>query len=410
MVAGLDDPALVQHHQPIQAGDGGQAVGDGDHRLAPHQGFQAFLDRRLDFRVQRRGGLVHDQDRRILEQHAGNGDALALAAGELHAALADVGVEPGATLGIGKLGDELVGAGLANRFPEFLVAGAGAAVEQVVADRTVQQRGVLGDHADVGAQAFLAQRGDVLSVDQDAPALQVVQAQEQVDQGRLARARRPDQADLLAGADLQVEPGDDSAALSVVEVDVLEAHLAVFHLQHARIVAVGKGDRLHHGVHAVLDDADVLEDAVDHPHDPAGHVVDADDQRGSQSDGAYADLAVAPQPQGEPGGAGDQHAVHADDADVHRADHARLLAETLDHLAHRGARVALLVLGVGEQLEGGDVGVAVDHPAHQLRACRRGGGGAALDARYEVTQRRDVADDPQGQRDDQPPVRLGEQE
>jgi hypothetical protein len=69
-------------------------VGDGDHRLALHQRFQAFLDGRFDFRVQRRGGFVHDQDRRVLEQHAGDGDALALAAGELHAALADVGIEP----------------------------------------------------------------------------------------------------------------------------------------------------------------------------------------------------------------------------------------------------------------------------------------------------------------------------
>jgi hypothetical protein len=70
----------------------------------------------------------------------------------------------------------------------------------------VQQRGVLGDHADLCAQAFLGHFGDVLAVDQDAPALQVVQAQQQVDQGRFARAGRADQADFLAGLDVRLRP------------------------------------------------------------------------------------------------------------------------------------------------------------------------------------------------------------
>ena len=50
------------------------------------------LDRGLDLAVERGGGLVEHQDRRVLQDHAGDGDALALAAGELDAALADMGV------------------------------------------------------------------------------------------------------------------------------------------------------------------------------------------------------------------------------------------------------------------------------------------------------------------------------
>ena len=42
---------------------------------------------RLD--VERAGGLVEDQDRRVLQDGAGDGDALALAARERGAALAD---------------------------------------------------------------------------------------------------------------------------------------------------------------------------------------------------------------------------------------------------------------------------------------------------------------------------------
>ena len=91
-VPGLDDPALVEHDQPVHLGQRRQAVGDGDHRLALHQREQVFLDRRLDLRIERRGRLVQDQDRRVLEEDAGDRDALALAAGELDAALADMRV------------------------------------------------------------------------------------------------------------------------------------------------------------------------------------------------------------------------------------------------------------------------------------------------------------------------------
>ena len=50
---------------------------------------ERLLDRRLGAAVERAGRLVEDQDRRVLEQGAGDGDALLLAAGELEAALAD---------------------------------------------------------------------------------------------------------------------------------------------------------------------------------------------------------------------------------------------------------------------------------------------------------------------------------
>ncbi|KAG1530353.1 hypothetical protein G6F50_017374 [Rhizopus delemar] len=90
----------------------------------------------------------------------------------------------------------------------------------------MQQRGVLGDHADLLAKAFLGDMGDVLVVDQDAAAFQVVQAQQHVHQGRFAGAGRADQADLLARLHHQVQAGDHAALLAIVEVDVLEMHAA----------------------------------------------------------------------------------------------------------------------------------------------------------------------------------------
>jgi hypothetical protein len=79
--AGFDDCALVEDDQSIHRGDGREAMGDRDHRLALHQRIEAFLDRRFDFGIERRSRLVENKDRRVLQEHARDGDALALAAG-----------------------------------------------------------------------------------------------------------------------------------------------------------------------------------------------------------------------------------------------------------------------------------------------------------------------------------------
>ena len=86
----LHDPAFVHHHQPVERGDRRKAMRDGDHRLVAHQILQALLDRRLHLRIERRRRLVEDEDRRILQDDAGDGDPLTLAAGKLDAALADM--------------------------------------------------------------------------------------------------------------------------------------------------------------------------------------------------------------------------------------------------------------------------------------------------------------------------------
>ncbi len=62
----------------------------------------------LDFGVECAGGFVEQQDGRVLQHHARDRDALALAAGQLHAALAHVGVVAVAAVRVGQVGDEVV--------------------------------------------------------------------------------------------------------------------------------------------------------------------------------------------------------------------------------------------------------------------------------------------------------------
>ena len=84
-----DDLAAVEHDDFVRAHDGAQPLGDDEGRAALHQLVQRLLDEELGLRVHARRGVVEDEDARVHEQRARDGDALLLAAGERHAALAD---------------------------------------------------------------------------------------------------------------------------------------------------------------------------------------------------------------------------------------------------------------------------------------------------------------------------------
>ena len=87
----LHDSSGLQHDDAVEIAHRRQPMRDGDHGAPAHQAAERFADRFLGFAVERRGGLVEQQDRRVLQERARNGDALALAARQLDAAVADHG-------------------------------------------------------------------------------------------------------------------------------------------------------------------------------------------------------------------------------------------------------------------------------------------------------------------------------
>src|SRR6266446_4954966 len=103
-------------------------MGDCDGRAAFHQPLQRSLDQPLAHGIESRGGLVEDEDPRILEEHPGDGDTLLLAARQLVPALADDRV-----VAIGKLSDSLVDGGGTSRYLELLVGSVRLRVVEVLA-------------------------------------------------------------------------------------------------------------------------------------------------------------------------------------------------------------------------------------------------------------------------------------
>ena len=130
--SGLDDI------DPVGATDGGQAVGDDQRGAAAHQPGQCILDQAFALGIERRGGFVEDQDGRILEHGAGDGDALPLAAREFGPAVTDVRV-----VTFGQLPDKLVGIGRAGRRLDRFARGAGHREGDVVEHRIIEEDGFL---------------------------------------------------------------------------------------------------------------------------------------------------------------------------------------------------------------------------------------------------------------------------
>lgn len=78
----LNNDAPVQHEDDVRPLDRAQPVRHRDGRPPPRGRLQCLLDDLLRLAVQRGRGLVEEEDARVAEEGARQGDALLLAAGE----------------------------------------------------------------------------------------------------------------------------------------------------------------------------------------------------------------------------------------------------------------------------------------------------------------------------------------
>ena len=81
VLAALDDLAGLDHQNGVGVHDGVQAVGDDDGGAALAEMLDRLLHGLFGFRIQRGGGFIQQDDRRVLDQRTRDRDALALAAG-----------------------------------------------------------------------------------------------------------------------------------------------------------------------------------------------------------------------------------------------------------------------------------------------------------------------------------------
>src|SRR6266566_1651457 len=86
------DASVVEYQESLAALQGARPMRDQDHGSVAHQVPHGAEDLRLGFGVDGARGLVEDEHRTVLQEGAGQRDALPLASRELRAALTDLGV------------------------------------------------------------------------------------------------------------------------------------------------------------------------------------------------------------------------------------------------------------------------------------------------------------------------------
>ncbi len=272
MRAALGDAVVLDHEQAIGGAHRAQPVGDDDRRASLQEPTQRGLDHRLGHHVYAGGRLVQDDQARVGQQRAGDGDELALTDRDVGAELQDLGV-----VAVRQPLDEPVQADRPRGCHDRLLRGRGCAEADVVGDRARKQERILRDQRHLRTQRALLHRADVDAVDQHLPAGDVVEAGDQVGDRRLAGSGLADQRHRLSRLDGQVDVlqhglvrlvGEGDAAQLDAAVDtthrrgvggVDDARLRVQQLQH--LLAAGHR-RLHGGVE-LAELLDRLEETAD---------------------------------------------------------------------------------------------------------------------------------------------------
>ncbi len=227
------------------------------------------------------------------------------------------------------------------------------------------------------------------------PLLDLVEAQQQVDERRLAGARAPDEADALAGPDLEVQVVEHArlpSRAAVGERHVLEADLA------ARTSSSRASGRSVSACGTAIVSmpsctTPMFSKMPRHfPAHPAGDVGDLPGERQRGRDRRRAHLALAPQRDADARPCRRAAAAFIAVSTAMKRVMSRMcaamrVAVLVDRLAH----VRVLVARAREQLHRQDVGVAVDHAAHDERAHLRAQPREVAHARHEVAQEEHVA-------------------
>src|SRR5271157_4622190 len=114
-----------------------------------------------------------------------------------------------------------------GRGNDLLVTGTFTPVADVLQDGAVIKPGILQNHGKHGAQVGAGEILDIMAVDKNGTAVDIVEAHQQFDHGGLACSGRAHDGDLLTGFGVEGKVIDDDLIRAVPEVDVLEVDSAL---------------------------------------------------------------------------------------------------------------------------------------------------------------------------------------
>src|SRR5579885_357505 len=193
----LHNLAVPDNHNFIDVSKRTQAVRNHNHRASDNQLIQRAHDFTLGFHVHAGGWLVQDEDGRVSQDGARDGDALALTEREILPLLVDFRVIAAP-----------VHNGLVNLRPfccinNIFQVRAGPPYFDVVAEGSLEQHRLLKDDADILAQRHQRILAIIDAIDFHRAGLSFIETWNELDHRRLAAAGEANQGDSFASRNVQ---------------------------------------------------------------------------------------------------------------------------------------------------------------------------------------------------------------
>ena len=211
------DFSIPHTEDPVRIFDGGKPVRNDDRGPAAAKFFHGFLNERFRFIVQRAGGFIKDQHRRIFQEDPRKTDPLFLSAGKTHAIFTAVGIKSQ-----WQSLDKIVNIRRFCRLDQFFFGGIQFAEKDIFPDRCVKKERSLLDDPHIGTEQFLRHIPHIQTVDHHAALCDIVESRHEGGKSGFSCAGFAYDRHCFSGRDLQRD---------IVKYKIfLLAHIRIFEL------------------------------------------------------------------------------------------------------------------------------------------------------------------------------------
>ena len=193
MITALDDLSILQNHDGVGVPHGGETVGDHEGGPFCHQTIHALLDVFFRSRIDGARRLIEDQDRRLGHCRPRDIKKLSLALAQVRTVALQNRV-----IALWKTHDKGMGRCHLRCLNDLFIGGIQSSIADILHDRPRKQVGILKHHGDMAAQLVPLNMADINAVDSDGPALDIVEAVDEVRDRRLSGSRGTYEGDLLS--------------------------------------------------------------------------------------------------------------------------------------------------------------------------------------------------------------------
>ncbi len=209
------DATVVEHDDPVGMADCHQPVRDRNGCACVEHRIETFLDLCFGERIDAGRGFVENHDLGTLDQESRQRDQLALPHGERAALLPHLGLQT-----VFQHIEPVASADSPGGLFDLGVGRFWARVADIAGHRARKEKWCLRHHADLPAETLQIERADVLAVEKNLAALELIEAGDQLAEGRLSGAGVPNQRDHLTRLDMQREVLQHWLAVDIGEVDI----------------------------------------------------------------------------------------------------------------------------------------------------------------------------------------------